>query len=143
MSQIRYLCGTLEVSSQRRQLIVDDGRLTHGFLVTGFTLWPTNGNDVGDMDCVLSTMESGAVRPMYGEDTRQVGWGYCSLASQAAPMTTILRPTEIILEELFIVATWYDGFDNGLNYLIELTPITISDSHSALVLINNKSQDLS
>jgi len=143
MSDIRYLCGTLEVASERRQLIVDDGRLTHGFLVTGFTLWPTNGDDIGDMDCVVSTTGEGAVRPMYGEDTRQVGWGYCALASQAAPMTTILRPTEIILEELFIVAFWNEGFTNGLNYLIELTPITISDSHSALVLINNKSQDLS
>ena len=83
---------------------------------------------------------------MNASDNRQVGWGYGVFRlpnGGATGIETIILPDEIILEELILVADWAAPYyEEGINYLIELCPITISDSQSALVLINNKSQDL-
>tara|TARA_R110001599_G_C12228314_1_gene657859 strand:+ start:1727 stop:2173 length:447 start_codon:yes stop_codon:yes gene_type:complete len=140
----RYLKGTLTTDNQRKDLLVDDGRLTHGFIIKSFTMWPARSGQVGDFSAVLATKSSGAALPMNASDNRQIGWAYCPYAtSLGSAIESIILPDEIVLEELIIVADWTGtDFADGLNYLIELCPITITDSHSALVLINNKSQDL-
>jgi hypothetical protein len=141
--RIRYLSGTLRTSLQRRDLVVDDGRFTEGFRIVGFELWPTRGNDMGDMSCVLATKSNGASMPMQAGDNRQIAWGYCAAEAQGIPIRTHHIPNEVFLEELIILAEWTDGFVNGLNYMITLEQISITESQAALVLINNKSQDLS
>lgn len=139
-SRCRYLAGTIE-SNDRRNLIVDDGRFTHGFVVSEFTLWPALGAQIGDMSCVLATKANGAVMPMNAEDNRQIAWGYSAASAQGIPIQTVLLPEVIVLEELILLAQFTD-FNDGLNYLIKLEPVTISDSQAALVLINNKAQDI-
>jgi len=140
----RYLKGTLTVDNQKKDLLVDDGRLTHGFIIKSFTMWPARSGQVGDFSAVLATKTSGAGLPMNASDNRQVAWSFCPYAtSLGSTVQSIILPDEIILEELIIIADWVaPSFLDGLDYLIELCPITITDSHSALVLINNKSQDL-
>jgi len=140
----RYLKGTLFEDNARKDLIVDDGRLTHGFIVKSFTMWPARAGEVGDFSAVLATKSSGASTPMIAQDNRQIGWAYgCFTSNKTVGITSILQPDEIVLEELIIVADWAAPFyASGINYLIELCPITISDAQSALVLINNKSQDI-
>lgn len=145
MKDTRYLKGTLTDDNARRDLIVDDGRLNHGFVIKSFTMWPARSSQIVDVSAVLATKNSGATLPMVARDNRQVAW--CYLSSQTAMggggFTSIILPDEIVLEELQIIADWAGGgFADGLNYLIELCPITMSDSQAALVLINNKSQDL-
>lgn len=140
----RYLKGTLTGDNQRKDLLVDDGRLTNGFIIKSFTMWPARSGQVGDFSAVLATKSSGASLPMNASDNRQVAWAYCPYAtSLGSSIESIILPDEIILEELTIIADWTaPQFTDGINYLIELCPIIITDSHSALVLINNKSQDL-
>lgn len=138
----RYLSGLLQTSGFRRRLVVDDGRLTEGFVITDMKLWPVEGDQIGDVSVVVATTDDAAVIPMAGDDNRQVAWGYSAADAQGIPMVTIIRPNEIILEELVISAVIGAGYAGGINYLITLEPVTISDAHSALVLINNKSQNM-
>ena len=142
-SRCRYLSGTLTTSGERRDLIVDDGRFTHGFIVSDFFLWPARGSQLGDMSCVVATKSNGAATPMLAEDSRQVAWGYCGVSPTPQGIVTHYRPEEVILEELMILADFAGAFTDGLNYLIKLEPVIITDSQAALVLINNKAQDLS
>jgi len=138
----RYLAGTITTSGSRRDLIVDDGRFTHGFIVSEFTLWPARGAQQGDMTCVLATKSSGATTPANAEDNRQIAWGYQGVSPNLTPIETIILPGVVVLEELMIIADFAGAYGDGLNYLIKLEPITITDSQAALVLINNKSQDI-
>ena len=115
--------------------------MTHGFIVTEFTIWPSRGSTIGDISAVLATKSGGAVLPMNASDNRQIAWGYAAADAQGIPISTVIRPSEIVLEELIIIAE-FTGLADGLNYLVKLEPITITDAHSALVLISNKSQDL-
>lgn len=142
-SRCRYLSGTIKTTGTRRHLIVDDGRTTHGFMVTALEIWPVYGHQIGDISVTIATKANGASLPMQAEDNRQVAWAYSAADSQGIPIATILRPEEVVLEELIIYAEWTDGYVGGYNYLIKLEPVVISDSQAALVLINNKAQDLS
>ena len=144
MKMTRYLKGTLTVDNERKDLIIDDGRLTHGFIIKSFSLWPARAGQVGDISAVLATKSAGAILPMNASNNMQVAWCFAPYGtSPGVVMECHILPDEIILEELIIVADWVAGsFADGVNYLIELEPITISDAHSALVLISNKSQNL-
>jgi hypothetical protein len=140
----RYLKGTLTEPNAKKDLVIDDGRLTHGFIIKSFNLWPARSGQVGDISAVLATKTTGAYLPMNASDNRQIAWAYAPFStSLGSEFVSHILPDEIVLEELVIVADWGAGlFADGVNYLIELCPIIISDSQSALVLINNKSQDL-
>jgi len=145
MNRTRYLSGTIEIPNQRIDLIVDDGRLTHGFIIRSIQFWPVNSFTVGDFSCTISTKTSGAVVDMLASDNRQIAWAwFAGETTGAGPPQYIIKPNEMIIEELILVAKWtYPGLmPDGLNYLIELEPLTVTDSQAALVLISNKSQDI-
>jgi len=83
---------------------------------------------------------------MVASDNRQIGWAwFAGETTGSGPPNYIIKPNEMIIEELILVAKWtYPGLmPDGLNYLIELVPLVVTDAQSALVLISNRSQDLS
>jgi len=146
MTRTRYLSGTIEQPNQRLDLIVDDGRLTHGFIITAIQFWPVNSFTVGDFSATLSTKSSGGVVDMLASDNRQIAWSwFAGETTGSGPPQYIIKPNEMIIEELILVAKWtYPGLmPDGLNYMITLEPLVVSDAQAALVLISNKSQDLS
>ena len=145
MTRTRYLSGTIEEPNQRVDLIVDDGRLTHGFIITEIQFWPVNAFNLGDFSCTIATKSSGAVVNMLASDNRQIAWAYFMGETLASgPPQYIIKPNEMIIEELILVAQWsYPTLmADGLNYLITLEPLVVSDAQAALVLISNKGQNL-
>jgi hypothetical protein len=143
-STIRTLRGKIDFAKagQKQTLIVDDGRLNHGHRITSIRMWPARASQVGDIAATLATDGRAASIPMDASNNGQVAWVYGAFAiSPGNGFETILDPNHIVVQELVLVAD-FTGFADGVNYMITLQPITLSDSESAVVQIKARQQNL-
>tara|TARA_R110000822_G_scaffold105677_1_gene233527 strand:- start:83 stop:526 length:444 start_codon:yes stop_codon:yes gene_type:complete len=140
-STIRTLRGLLSTTSQRVSLVVDDGRLNHGHRITSIRMWPARASQVGDITVVLATTGVAATTPMNAGNNGQIGWVYAAFGSGTS-FEFILDPNHIIVEELVITGDWGVNFADGVNYMITLEPIMLTDSESAVVQIKARQQNL-
>ena len=142
-STIRTLRGILTTSGQRKSLVVDDGRLNHGHRITSIRMWPARAAQVGDITVTLATTGVAATTPMDASNNGQIGWVYAAFAtSPGNGFEFILDPNHIVVTELVIVADFGGGFADGVNYMITLEPIMLTDSESAVVQIKARQQNL-
>lgn len=142
-SSIRTLRGVLTTTGQRKTLIVDDGRLNHGHRITSIRMWPARASQVGDISCTLATTGVAASIPMDASNNGQIGWVYAAFGtSQGNGFEWILDPNHIVVEELVIIADFGANFADGVNYMITLEPIDLTDAESAVVQIKARQQNL-
>ena len=142
-STIRTLRGLLTTSGQRKTLVVDDGRLNHGHRITSIRMWPARASEVGDISATLATDGVAATIPMDASNNGQIGWVYAAFTtSQGNGFEFILDPNHIVITELVIVANFGAAFASGVNYMITLEPIMLTDSESAVVQIKARQQNL-
>ena len=140
---IRTLRGLLTTSGQRKTLVVDDGRLNHGHRITSIRMWPARSSEVGDISATLATDGDAATIPMDASNNGQIGWVYGAFAtSQGNGFEFILDPNHIVVTELVIVANYGANFVSGVNYMITLEPVLLTDSESAVVQIKARQQNL-
>ena len=142
-STIRTLRGKIMNTGQKKTLMVDDGRLTHGHRITSIRMWPALASQVGDLSCTLATNDIAASIPMDASNNGQIGWVYASFStSQGNGFEWILDPNHIVVEELVLVANFGANFADGVNYMITLEPILLTESESAVVQIKARQQNL-
>jgi hypothetical protein len=138
----RTLRGQVEEGTNKR-LIVDDGRLNHGYKVVRFVIACTPSASGFDSYATLSLDIDSAKEWDWG-DNRQIGW-----ASTNAPSTgsldapfSVIDPDHIVIQDLFIQGQVQSaGGTDPINYLIELEPVTLTDDQAIITLIKERSQD--
>ena len=138
----RTLRGQFEEGTNKR-LVLNDGRLNHGYKVVRFVIACEPTASGYDAYATLSLDEASAKKWDWG-DNRQIGW-----ASTNAPATgsldapfSVLDPDHVVIQDLFIQGQVQSaGGTDLINYLIELEPVTLSDDQAIITLIKERSQD--
>lgn len=137
MRTTRTLRGKLTDTLVRR-LVVDDGRLDHGYRVVSFQAWPDGGGADG-VYAVLGTQFDMTAGGDAG-DNRQIAWSGSAISSTGTPQAGafgIVDPDHIVNMDLYIQAITNDV----TNYLIVLEMVTMTEQQTIMQLIKERSQD--
>ena len=138
----RTLRGQLEEGTNKR-LILDDGRLNHGYKVVSFVIACDPSSSAVDAYATLSLDIDSAKAWDWG-DNRQIGWAATNVPATGAAEApfTVIDPDHVVLQDLFIQGQVNTaGGSNLLNYLIELEPVSLTDDQAIITLIKERSQD--
>ena len=136
--KIRTLRGRLDTNDLRR-LIVDDGRLNHGYKVKSFHVWP-DATGVSEGVCATLSTQYDAISEMNAGDNRQIAWafgGFSSGTNAGAGPLAITDPDHVVNQDLWIRR----NLAVETNYLIVLEPLIMSESQTIMQLIKERSQD--
>lgn len=127
------------------RLIVEDGNLNHGFIVREFYVFPENPASGGN-DSVYGTLsldQDGSSTRWLADDNRQIGWASTvqdETGFGARSPSSIIDPDHVVIRDLWFMGARASGTD-GINYIVHLEPVTISDDEAVLQLIKESSQD--
>lgn len=138
----RTLRGQVQEGAVKR-LIVDDGRLNHGYKVIRFVVSGRPFSSSQDCYATLSLDFDAPLDWNWG-DNRQIGWASTDLAGTAAAVSpfTVLDPDHIVIMDLYIQGQVSgSGGTDVINYLIELEPVELTNDEAILSLIKERSQD--
>jgi len=138
----RTLRGIVD-SGVSKRLIVDDGRLNHGYRVVRFEIFPVDvQNGAADCSGVLSLDYDGTTLEFRADDNRQIAWSSTTVASSYAVnnKTDIIDPDHVVIMDLWVLA-YTLATDNRINYLVELEPVELTNDQAILSLIKERSQD--
>ena len=131
------------IEGEVKRLILDDGRLNHGYKVVSFTVAPdvtTAGNDA------MATLSLDYDAPLTWNwgDNRQIGWASTNgqaTAALTAPYS-VIDPDHVVIMDLYIQGQVLSAGGTGeINYLIELETMDLTDDESILSIIKERSQD--
>jgi hypothetical protein len=123
------------------RLILDDGRLNHGYKVVRFVVSGEPSLASGDCYATLSLDYDAPVNWDWG-DNRQIGWASTNHASGnglESPFS-VVDPDHVVIMDLYIQGGSSLGA-GSINYLIELEPVMLNDDQTILALIKERSQD--
>jgi hypothetical protein len=126
-----------------KRLIIDDGRLNHGYKVVNFVISAGVGGTTLDSQAVLSLDYDSPATWNWG-DNRQIGWASQRVAdvSGGQPIMSVLDPDHVVIMDLYIQGiVGSGGGSDPINYLIELETVELTDQESILTLIKERSQD--
>jgi len=129
---------------ENRRLIVDDGRLNHGYKVVGFYVAGDGALSAGNDVVATLSLDYDAPFTWNWGDNRQIGWAsnnIDSLSGHSAPFS-VLDPDHVVIMDMYIQGqTGSAGGTGVVNYLIELEPVELSNDQAILSLIKERSQD--
>lgn len=130
------LRGTMLGSESSRQLVVDDGRYRHGFVISSFRVWGGPSVEGSNVSAVLSR-SSTAVTTMNANNSPVFAWA-ATINDTTNGMTewNILDPEHVVNEELHL----HNVNGTVVNYLIVMHDLTMSDEQGVLQLVKNQSQ---
>lgn len=134
----RTLRGILETSELRR-LIIDDGRLNHGYRVISFKVFPDVPAGGTQQTAVVLGLDYDITSNFDASDNRQIGWAMTAYggALEQAPLQ-VLDPDHIVIMDLYISNL---NPNDRVNYIIELETVDLTDEETILSLIKERSQD--
>lgn len=130
------LRGTMLGSESSRQLVVDDGRYRHGFVISSFRVWGGPSVTSANVSAVLSR-SSEAVTTMNASNSPIFAWAATiNDTTNGFSEWHILDPEHVVNEELHLHNV--DG--TVFNYLIVMHDLTMTDDQGVLQLVKNQSQ---
>jgi hypothetical protein len=138
----RTLRGIVD-SGVNKRLIVDDGRLNHGYRVVRFEIFPVDvASGASDCSGVLSLDYDGTTEEWRADDNRQIAWSSTTMSTiySLNNKTDIIDPDHVVIMDLWVLA-YTNGSDGRINYLVELEPVNLTDDQAILALIKERSQD--
>lgn len=125
------------------RLVVDDGRLNHGYKVISFIIAGEPDSASNDCFATLSIDYDAPLGWNWG-DNRQIGWASTTAFNAAgleAPFVA-LDPDHIVIQDLYIQGQLGAAGGTGvINYMIELETTDLTDDQAILTLIKERSQD--
>jgi len=131
------------VEGTNKRLILDDGRLNHGYKVVSFVVACGPDSSAFDAYGTLS-LDYDTSKTWNWGDNRQIGWASTNIVSTAganAPFS-VIDPDHIVIQDLWIQGQVSTGSGTDVvNYLIELEPVTLTNDQSIITLIKERSQD--
>jgi hypothetical protein len=122
-----------------KQLIVDDGRLNHGYKVTSFQVWVTGSSADGVYAVLGKEYDMGAGGD--AGDARQIAWAGNAFDTGGTPNATsfsVIDPDHVVVQDLYIQRI---NPSDECNYLIVLETKDLTNDESILQLIKERSQD--
>lgn len=126
----------------KERLVMDDGRLNHGFRVKSFIIVSDPGTSGTDCQAVLSLSgETGAQWNWASND--QIAWTSTTVRDVSGVLTpfTLVDPNNVVIRDLFIEGVVSGSGGTGvINYFIELEPITLDENETIMALIRERSQ---
>lgn len=130
------LRGTMLATEPSRQLVVDDGRYRHGFVISSFRVWGGPSVEGSNVSAVLSR-SSTAVTTMNANQSPIFAWA-ATINDTTNGFTewNILDPEHVVNEELHL----HNVNGTLVNYLIIMHDLTMSDEQGVLQLVKNQSQ---
>ena len=128
---------------ETKRLIIDDGRLNHGYRVVNFVI---SGDPTSSANDAWATLGLDYDTPLIWNwgDNRQIGWSATNVQSTGGLQVPfmVLDPDHIVIMDLYIQGTVSGaGGTSVINYLIELETVELTDDESILTLIKERSQD--
>lgn len=124
------------------RLVVDDGRLNHGYKVRRFVISGDNSFPQDDVNAVLSLDYDSPGTWDWG-DNRQIAWASSTQSTTEAadgPGFSLVDPDHVVIMDLYIQGV--SGRTSGpINYFVEIEPMTMSNDQAILNLIKERSQD--
>ena len=138
----RTLRGQFEEGTNKR-LVVDDGRLNHGYKVVSFVVAASPSSSGNDVYATLSLDLDTAKEWDWG-DNRQIAWAStdANTGVTIAPPFSVIDPDHVVIQDLFIQGQFGSaGGTSKINYLIELEPVSLTDDQAIITLIKERSQD--
>lgn len=126
-----------------KRLIVDDGRLNHGYKVTKFVVSGRPDSSANDAWALLA-LDYDTTPVWDWSDNRQIAWSSTNVQSTggAQPFFTLVDPEHVVILDLYITGTVGSaGGSSVINYLIELEPLDLTYDQAILSLIKERSQD--
>jgi hypothetical protein len=139
----RTLRGTVLAQDSVKQLIVDDGRLTHGYRVLRFVILSTNpGASTADSVGTLALSEGGA-RLWTLSDNRQIGWAGQTMTGSSSPAAemSLIDPEHIVIQDLWVWGTGTTAHP-GYQYFVELEAIDLTEEQTIVTMIKERTQDV-
>lgn len=126
-----------------KRLVVDDGRLNHGFIVTKFVIAGNANNSAGN-DAMAVLGYQGIFPSLWDwSDNNQFAWASSdvpSMGSVAAPFS-LIDQGHTVVRDMYISGQVSSAGGTGIiNYYIELVPLTLSDDEAILTLIKERNQ---
>ena len=125
-------------ANEKRRLIIDDGRFTHGEVVESFQVWNTAVSSGNDVEAVLGLSEASLVGANAAENNGQIAWSYQFIGTNGGLQGTIIDPDHLVVRDLWIENT----SGAPLNYLVIIRPTEITEDQGVLALIKESSQDV-
>jgi hypothetical protein len=129
------------VEGETKRLIVDDGRLNHGYRVVSFVIAGEPALTSGEAYATLSLDYDTPTNWDWG-DSRQIGWASTNNAGGSGLNSpfSVIDPDHIVIMDLYIQGN--SALPSGnINYLIELEAVELSNDQAILTLIKERSQD--
>jgi hypothetical protein len=129
------------VEGETKRLIVDDGRLNHGYRVVSFVIAGEPALTSGEAYATLSLDYDAPTNWDWG-DNRQIGWASTNNAGGSGLNSpfSVIDPDHIVIMDLYIQGN--SALPSGnINYLIELEAVELSNDQAILTLIKERSQD--
>jgi hypothetical protein len=126
----------------KRRLVLNDGRLNVGYLVTQFICWPETFDANFAMVAQLSTdpgFAFGGQPVSNARDNRQIAWfqgGFFAMNPGA-----IVDPDHIVNRDLFI-NTHQTSTNMELNYMVTLEEVNLTDDDAIVVILKEEAQNI-
>jgi hypothetical protein len=136
--RIRSLRGRLD-DTNVKQLVVDDGRLTHGYKVKSFQVWVDGGAADGVYAVLGKEYDMGAGGD--AGDARQIAWAGNAWNTGSTPTSSsfqVIDPDHVVVQDLYIQRI---NPSDACNYLVVLETMELTNDESILQLIKERSQD--
>jgi hypothetical protein len=138
----RTLRGQL-IEGENKRLIVDDGRLNHGYKVARFIVSGIPDSSSNDTYATLS-LDYDAPFTWDWSDNRQIAWASSgvSAAGDVRGPWALVDPDHVVIMDLWIQGR-VSGSGGGsvVNYFVELEPVELTNDQAILTLIKERSQD--
>jgi len=135
-TRVRTLRGQISVTGgvARKNLIVSDGLINVGLLVTRFQMWAVDPTDTFIGILSYDTLISGSA--MNAGDNSQFGW---TVGNGSAEIhSEFLDPNHVVNRDMFLSMISSDTGD--YNYLIECQMVLLDDNEAIISIIKETSQ---
>lgn len=125
-----------------KQLIVDDGRLSHGLKVVKFIVAPEMTTSSQGVNAILG-LDDKVTSSWDWENGNQIAWASSAMGGSSSmenPGFQLVDPNHIVIRDLYIRGTVTGSTPQALNYYIELEAINISEFEAIVQLTKETSQ---
>jgi len=124
-------------NGEKKDLIIDDGRLNHGMKIKSFHVWGIDNDSGAEMTLCFNTESVGS--NFDASNGNQIAW-----ASQAGAAGvpaqynfSLIDPNHVVVQDLIL-----NNFGATVgNYLVIMEQVSLSDDQAILALIKERQQD--
>lgn len=132
------LRGTMSATELTRELVVDDGRYTHGFVIEEMRIWSAGGGLPAGFssNAVLSFSETPPVTMNVIEGGTFAWAAWVEDTTNNPSQFWIIDPDHVVNQDLFI----HNLGGSALNFIIRMTPIIMTPEEGVLQLVKSQNQ---